>query len=153
MRCAWQGARGHLPPKMLHPVHGNGSDWWCLHSIGGLEVLAAEEVAAKVGGAVHAMVGRVIFQANGKGLKELRGLRSATMLSLLVWAAPAPCMPGEEEALRVVDKPAAAAKWMQHYVKLLREHVLLERLERIEAAWRCAIGSCADGAATVSQPE
>ena len=88
-RRAWAAARGAITERLVGSVHGEG--WhWCIHATTGLEVLAAEEVAATAGcSEVHAMVGRVIFSSDASAQTLRQTLRSALLLSYLVLASPA----------------------------------------------------------------
>jgi len=146
-RRAWHGARGVLPGALLTaPIHGRGAHF-VAHAVGGLEALAAEEIAATPGCAdVHALVGRVVFRSDAP-LDSLLRLRSAVTLSLLCWAAPAPSMPGEDlwppppaEAEETAERKL---RWMARFEELLVEHVV-PALRHTEAAWRRAVGMDAD---------
>lgn len=142
-RRAWLSARGTIPDALTEPINGDDGVHYCIRAVGGLEVIAAEEVTRAGYHEVHALIGRVLFTTN-EPTASVRDLRSALMLSLLCWASPAPTMPGEDEALGGVAptpelKQARAVAWLARFEALVLEH-MLPNLRALEAHWRVAVG-------------
>ena len=143
-----------------------------IHVIGGLETLAAAELAEAGCSDILPVQGKVLFGSTAP-LETLRCLRSAERLSLLCWACPALPMPGEDTAsagsdlLRHVEQevitraefaPRAefadafadfygkqrpeTARWMRQLERVLRMHAL-PALQAQEHAWRAVTGHAA----------
>ena len=143
-----------------------------IHVIGGLETLAAAELAEAGCSDILPVQGKVLFGSTAP-LETLRCLRSAERLSLLCWARPALPMPGEDtvsartDVLRHVEQevmtraefaPRAefadvfaefygkqrpeTAKWLRELERVLRMHAL-PALQAQEHAWRAVTGHAA----------
>ena len=127
-RHRWALARGRtLPqPDEFATVVGSGNRF-CVHVIGGLEALSAEElIATGVCYDVTVLSGKILF-ASEAPLQRLKQLRSVELLSLCCWAAPSPELPAA----------SSAEAWLDSFALLLKEQVM-PYVGACAAAWQAA---------------
>eukprot|EP00965_Chrysotila_dentata_P191422 6174521-Pleurochrysis_carterae.AAC.3 len=139
---SWCASAIH-PGESFETVFGSGRQF-VIHCVGGLETLAAKEVASIDGCHVLlTLVGKVVFVSDAS-IDTLLSLHTAEMLSLLCWATPTPSMPlGKSPPCQgndlASDDCPATKNWLDHFESLLLS-LAIPQLRAIESAWRSAVG-------------